>query len=180
MTYLSRLLREPLLHFFIIGGLFFAAFAAVSDRQPPPADVITITPERIEQLVAGFTSVWKRTPSSDEIESLIDADVREEIYYREALALGLDTNDTVIRRRLRQKMEFLSDAGAGLLEPSDSELEDYLAANEEVFRRDARLAFEQIYLGENPDPESVASLLSTLQSDPAVDPSSLGERTLLP
>ena len=180
MTYLSRLLREPLLHFFVIGGLFFVAFFAVNDSEPPPADVVVITPERIAQLAAGFTSVWKREPTDEELEGLIDADVREEIFYREALALGLDTNDTVIRRRLHQKMEFLTDAGADLLEPSDDELEDYLAANNDVFRQDARLAFEQIYLGENPDGDSAASLLNTLQSDPAVDPTSLGERTLLP
>ncbi len=180
MTILLRAFREPLLRFFVIGGSFFLVFAAVSDRRPPPADVIIITPDRIDQLAAEFTAVWKRQPTGSELEALIDSGVREEVYYREALALGMDRNDTVIRRRMRQKMEFLSDMGADLLEPSEGELQDYLAANAQAFRREPRLAIEQIFLGENPAPANIASLLSTLQSDPAVDPYALGMRTLLP
>jgi hypothetical protein len=111
---------------------------------------------------------------------MIDDFVREEIYYREALALGLDRDDTVVRRRLRQKMEFLADTGADLLEPAAGELEAYLAANEQDFRRGPRLAFEQIYLGETPDPESITRSLGALRSDPPADPPALGERTLLP
>jgi len=175
-----RLLREPLLHFLAIGGLIFLLFAAVDDTRETPADVIVVTPERINQLAAGFRSVWKRMPTDDELNALIDDDIREEVYYREALALGLDRNDAVVRQRMRQKLEFLADTGAGLLEPAAGELEAYFAANEQTFRRGPRLAFEQIYLGETPGPESIARSLSALQSDPVSDPSTLGERTLLP
>ena len=101
-------------------------------------------------------------------------------YYRVALALGLDKKDTIVRRRLRQKMEFLTDSGADLLEPAAGELEAYLATNEQTFRRGPRLAFEQVYLGENPDAETITRSLSALQADPVTDPSALGERTLLP
>jgi hypothetical protein len=111
---------------------------------------------------------------------LIQEHIREEVYYREALVLGLDRNDTIVRRRLRQKMEFLADTGADLLEPSAGELEAWLAANEQTFRRGPRLAFEQIYLGEAPAPETIARSLNALQSDPAADLSALGERSLLP
>lgn len=180
MTILLRLFREPLLLFFVIGGSFFLIYAAVSDRRPPPVDVITITPDRIDQLAAGFTAVWKRQPTGSQLEALIDDYVREEVFYREALALGLDRNDAVIRRRMRQKMEFLFDAGADLLEPSEGELQDYLAANAQAFRREPRLAIEQIFLGENPAPGNIAPLLITLQSEPAADPYALGVRTLLP
>ncbi len=175
-----RLLREPLLHFLAIGSLIFLLFAAVDDTREAPTDVIVVTPERVNQLAAGFRSVWKRMPTDDELDALIDEHVHEEVYYREALALGLDRNDTIVRRRLRQKMEFLMDTGAYLLEPSAGKLEAYFAANEQTYRRGPRLAFEQVYLGETPGAETITRALSALQSDPATGPSTLGERTLLP
>ena len=180
MKLLLRLSQEPLLHFLAIGGLIFLLFAAIDDTRQAPTDVIVITPERIDQLAARFSSVWKRMPTDDELDALINEDVREEVYYRVALALGLDKKDTIVRRRLRQKMEFLTDSGADLLEPAAGELEAYLATNEQTFRRGPRLAFEQVYLGENPDAETITRSLSALQADPVTDPSALGERTLLP
>jgi len=180
MKLLMRLLREPLFHFIAIGGLIFALFAAVDDTGEAPADVIVITPERIDQLAAGFSSVWTRMPTDDELDSLIEADIREEVYYRGAVALGLDRNDTIVRRRMRQKMEFLMDAGAYLQEPAAGELEAYFAANEEFYRSGLRLAFEQVYLGEAPAAEAISLSLDALRADPPADHARLGERSLLP
>ena len=180
MKLLLRILREPLLHFLAIGGLIFLLFAAVDDTRDAPTDVIVVTPERINQLAAGYSSVWKRMPTDDELDALIDEHVREEVYYREALALGLDRNDTIVRRRMRQKMEFLLDTGAYLQDPAAGELEVYFAANEDFYRSGLRLAFEQIYLGEAPTAEAISLSLGALQSDPPADPATLGERTLLP
>ncbi len=128
MNLLMRLLREPLFHFIAIGGLIFALYAVVDDTGEAPADVIVIVPERIDQLAASFSAVWKRAPTDDELDFLIDEEVRSEVYYRTALALGLDRNDTIVRRRMRQKMEFLADTGADFLEPAAGELEAHLAA----------------------------------------------------
>ncbi|MBW2291080.1 MAG: peptidyl-prolyl cis-trans isomerase [Deltaproteobacteria bacterium] len=180
MKPMQRLLREPLLHFSVLGSLIFLVFALVSGPPPVPVDTIVIGPERIEQLSKGFQAAWRRPPSADELSAIIDDAVREEVYYREAVALGLDTNDTIVRRRLRQKMEFLLDSGAELLTPVAGELEDHLLANEATFRLDSRLAFEQIYLGRDPDQQSTERLLSELQADSAAEVSSLGEHTLLP
>ena len=180
MTRLSRLLREPLLHFLAIGGVIFLLFGALAGPGPGPTDTIVVGPERIEQLATGFRSTWGRPPSDDELRNLIDDYVREEIYYREALALGLDRDDTVVRRRLRQKMEFLTDSAADLLEPAAGELEAYLAANKQTYRSGPQLAFEQIYLGETPAPESITRSLIALKSDPVTAPPALGEHTLLP
>ncbi|MCZ6574994.1 MAG: peptidylprolyl isomerase [Gammaproteobacteria bacterium] len=177
---LLRLLREPLVHFLAIGALMFAVFTAMNDTSEPPPDVIVIGPERIDQIAAGFESVWRRKPTEDELDALIEEDVREEVYYREAMALGLDKNDALVRRRLRLKMEFLMDSTANAVDPVAGELEAYFAANEKLYRLEPRLAFEQIYLGENPSLETIARPLSVLQSDPATDPFTLGERTLLP
>ncbi|MFT5412691.1 MAG: hypothetical protein ACI9NC_005441 [Verrucomicrobiales bacterium] len=180
MKLLLRLLRQPLLHFLAIGGLIFLVFAAVDETRETPTDVIVITPERITRLAAGYRSVWKRMPTDDELDALIDEDIREEVYYRAALALGLDRDDAVVRRRLRQKMEFLADTGADLLEPAAGELEAYYAANEQTFRRGPRLALEQLYLGETPDHDRITRSLSALRSNGAADPAALGQRTVLP
>lgn len=110
-----RLLLEPLLHFAVIGGLIFVLYSSLAGPGPAPINVITIGPERIAQLNQGFQAVWRRAPTEDETRSMIGDYVREEVYYREALALGLDRDDTVIRRRLQQKMEFLTDTGADVL-----------------------------------------------------------------
>ncbi len=180
MKRLMRLLREPLFHFIAIGGLIFAVYAAVDDTGEAPADVIVIAPERIDQLATEFSSVWKRMPTDDEINSLIEADIREEVYYREALALGLDRNDAIVRRRMGQKMQFLMDTGAYLQDPAAGELEAYFAANEDFYRSGLRLAFEQVYLGEAPAAEAIATIIKRASVDPSGDPATLGERTLLP
>ena len=180
MKLVQRLLREPLFHFLALGGLIFVLFTAVSGPAPAPANTIVIGPERIEQLAKGYQAVWRRSPTADELSAIIDDAIREEVYYREALALGLDSNDTIVRRRLRQKMEFLTDSGAEILEPVAGELEAHLFANEKTFRRDPRLAFEQIFLGQNPDQDSAKQLFSVLQSGSVADPSKLGKRTFLP
>lgn len=180
MKHMARLLREPLLHFLAIGGLIFVLFGVVAGPTAEPSDTIVVGAERIGQLTNSFHSVWRRPPTENELSAIIDDFVREEVYYREALAIGLDRNDTVIRRRLRQKLEFLTDTGADILQPTPGELEAYLAANEQAYRHEPRLAFEQIYIGEAPAPETITRSLSALRSDPATDPSVLGERSLLP
>jgi len=180
MKLLMRLLREPLFHFVAIGGLIFALFAAVDDVREAPADVIVIVPERIDQLATEFSAVWKRMPTDDELNFLIEEEIRAEVYYRDALALGLDRNDAIVRRRMRQKMEFLLDTGAYLQEPAEGELDAYFAANEQTYRSGLRLAFEQVYFGEAPAEEAIARSLDALRSDPPADPATLGAHSLLP
>lgn len=180
MRYLKRLLREPLFHFLVIGGWLFLLWSAVSGPAPAPANSIIVGPERVAQLAAGYEAVWKRPPSDRELQTIVDNFVREEVYYREALALGLDRDDTIIRRRLQQKMEFLTDSGADIIEPETGELEAYYRANEEEFQDAPVVSLEQIYLGQAPTPDRIASTLAALQSDEGADPLSFGERTMLP
>ncbi len=177
---LQRFLREPLLHFIVIGGLFFLIYTAINDISQNPTDTIFITPERISQIATEFNRVWNRMPTAEELDNLIKEEVRSEVYYRDALALGLDKNDALVRRRLRQKMEFLTDTGIYLKEPSAGELETFFAANEHAYRSEPRLAFEQIYLGESPPEDTVSQTLKILLSEPTIDLFTLGQRTLLP
>ena len=85
-------------------------------------------------MVIGFSRTWQRPPTREELEGLIRDRVREEVYYREAMAMGLDRDDPIIRRRLQQKMEFVTDDVAALAEPTDAELSEYLKTHAEVFR----------------------------------------------
>ena len=97
---------------------------------------------------------------------MIEGFIREEVYYREALALGLDGDDTIIRLRLQQKLEFLTDSGADLIEPATGELEAYYEINARKYQEPPSIAFEQVFLGDTPTSEGIASLLAALRSDP--------------
>ena len=114
-----------------------------------------------------FTRTRQRPPTREEWEGLIRARVREEVYYREALALGLDKDDSIIRRRLQQKMEFVSDDIAAQAQPTDAELNAYLQAHPDKFRVEPRVTFRQVYLNPEKHGKSLArdaaQLLATVE-----------------
>ncbi len=144
---MNRVLEEPLLHFFLLGAALFAGYALISDpgsRRAP--DEIVVTAGRVEHLAAGFAKTWLRPPSDAELTALIDDWVREEVATREAMELGLDRDDSVIRRRLRQKLEFVSDDIVARTEPTDADLNAYLQAHFEAFRIEPLFAFDHVYL----------------------------------
>lgn len=179
MAIVVRLLREPLFHFLVIGALLFGLYTIVSGPAPEPVNRIVIGSDQVARLVAGFKGVWQRPPSDEELRAMVEGLVREEVYYREALALGLERDDTIIRRRLQQKMEFLTDSGADLLQPGEGELEAWYAANQEQFRSVPRIALTQVFLGADATPERIDSVLASIRSEPDTDPMAWGERTLL-
>ena len=175
------ILREPLLHFLLIGAALFVVFGFVNDKYSSETDKqIVVSAGRIAQLENIFAKTWQRPPSAQELKGLVDDFVLEEIYYRQAVAMGIDRDDTIIRRRLRQKFEFLTDDIAAAATPSDEELSAYLAANADVFRRDTTYTFEQVYI--NPDRPGVdresyvASQLAALKAGEMVE----GDSGLLP
>ena len=154
---LRRWLGEPLLHFLALGALIFVAYAALSPGGSPGDRRIVVTPALVEHLAETFALTWQRPPSESEIRALVEDHVKEEILYREALALGLDRDDVVVRRRLRQKMEFLSEDVALMTEPNDDDLRAYLAAHPDDFRRDAIVGFVHVFLS----PERRGAALKT-------------------
>jgi peptidyl-prolyl cis-trans isomerase C len=141
----THLLREPLLHFLLAGALLFAADAALRENAAPPERVIRITAAEIDRLRAQWTRQYQRTPGPMELRGLVDARVREEVLYREALAMGLDEDDGIIRRRLAQKLEFLIEDLAAAREPTEAELRAYFAAWPERYRLPARVTFSHVY-----------------------------------
>jgi parvulin-like peptidyl-prolyl isomerase len=143
---MKKLLHEPLVHFILLGALVFTGFKFFSKNESNPPGAIVVTQGKIESLVTGFTRTWQRPPTREELNGLIRDYVREEVCAREAMALGLDKEDTVIRRRLRQKLEFISESVAAQANPTDAELQKYLEAHREKFRRERQFTFRQVYL----------------------------------
>jgi hypothetical protein len=181
-----KFLRDPLFHFMILGAGLFVIYSAVNGPVSNPADRVVVDETQALRLAEQFQRTWMRPPTRQELQALAEDYVKEEILYREARALGLDQDDLVIRRRLRQKMEFLS---ADLTEPqapTDAQLQAYYDANRERFQRPGRFSFQQVFLNpysrSNDVKRAAAELLARLNTEPslAVDPTSIGDATMLP
>ncbi|MEH6789749.1 peptidylprolyl isomerase [Parasphingorhabdus sp.] len=143
-----KLIREPLIHF--LGGalLLFAFFWATGTDRDPADYQISIDQGDIERLTADWVRNFRRTPTKAELDSLIDQEIAEEIYYREALRLGLDKNDPVIRRRLFTKLRFLDGENSRSPEPTDALLQQWLDEHPQKYASSPLYDFEQIYLGQ--------------------------------
>ena len=178
------LLREPLVHFLLLGAALFALDAWLRPPAAPAASTeIVVSEARIASLAQNFRRTWQRPPTKEELDGLVESFVREEVMVREALALGLDRDDAIIRRRLQQKMEFVSEEAAALGQPSDEDLARYLAANADAFRVEARVSFAQVYLDPRRRAATLATdakrLLDALNSPRPPEPAQLGDRLLL-
>ena len=174
MTTLLKVLREPLLHFLVLGAGLFVLYGVVEKLADERSDRIVVTEAKIGNLAEVFERTWRRPPTPSELDGLIEDHIKEEIFYREALALGLERDDTVIRRQLRLKMQFISDDVATRTEPTEAELRAFLAEHADRFRSPSRISFTQVYLspdrrGEDvwSDAERLLVALNTGQSDPA-------------
>jgi len=143
---IKRWLREPLLHFIIAGISVFALYAAMhSGAASQEPQRIEITADDQRQIAIAWQARWQRPPTPDELRNLIEEQIREEILYREALALGLERDDTIIRRRLAQKMDFLAEDVTELREPAPGELEAWFAANRERYTPSSLASFHHLF-----------------------------------
>lgn len=178
-------LREPLLHFLLLGAGLFLLYHVLNKGGTDAPREIVVTEARIEALAENFAKTWMRPPTADEVRGLIDDYVAEEVYYREAIAMGLDRDDTVIRRRLRQKMEFISEDVASAAPPTDAQLQEYLRKHAEKFLQPPRLTFQQVFYSTERRGEAARrdaeKLLAELHAGrgPA-NPTEAGDPTLLP
>lgn len=166
---MKQVFKEPLLVFLLIGAAIFVLFQQVAD-DPLTADAeIVVTTGHIQVLTMGFEKRRQRLPTERELEGLIQHYVREEVLYREALALGLDRDDPIIKRRLVQKLQFLSEDIATADEPEEQQLLTYLAAHQENYRQPSRFSFRQVYINANNHGENAQSealkLLAILNSN---------------
>lgn len=147
MNFLRAALREPLLHFVLIGAVLFA-FTALRQHRQDSAE-IRITAGEVAQLAAFWETQSQRKPTAEELRGLIEERIDEEVLAREAVRLGLDRDDVIIRRRLAQKMAFVSDDLAVVAEPAEDALREYFNAHRETYTTPDLYALRHVYF--NPD-----------------------------
>ena len=179
---MKSLLREPLVHFLLIGGALFLIFEMFSGPVGLQSNRIVVTPGQIEFLQANFTRTWQRPPTAQELKGLTDNYVLDEISYREATALGLDRDDPTIRSRMRLKLETLNEDIAAAA-ATDQDLQAFLEQHPDSFRREPQVAFRQVYL--NPDRRAnveadARALLAQLQAaGPETDLAGFGDSLMV-
>jgi peptidyl-prolyl cis-trans isomerase C len=182
-----RFLKEPLTHFLLIGVVLFAANALIergSGEAGAPKQIV-LTLDELQQLEMLFQSQWRRQPTPQEFDALVETKIKEEILYREALALGLDKDDEIVKRRMAQKMQFVAEDVAEAHEPDTAELRTWFGANSVKFALPGRISFRQIYF--SPDSrgararDDAVAALKQLAGKPIDAPagSSSGDPTML-
>lgn len=138
----SKLLKEPLLHFLLIGaGLFFLFSQLNSDEQADNREKIVVTKSKVEVLIDTFVEANGTMPTQQEIQKLVEDDIHKEVLYREALAIGLDKDDMVIRHRLAQKMKYLFEEDISLGQSNESFYENLKSAYEIIIDDEVRKEF---------------------------------------
>ena len=144
---MKRLLREPLIHFLLLGAILFGvyAYAERGHGGVEQSKQIRLTIDDLSQMVLVFRSQWRRDPTPEELRSLVEDKVHEEVLYREALALGIDKDDTIVKRRMAQKMQFLAEDVAAAREPALEELGTWYEANRDQFAFPPRVSFRHLY-----------------------------------
>jgi peptidyl-prolyl cis-trans isomerase C len=178
-----KFLREPLLHFSLLGVLIFAVNAWREGREgrrpvENAAPRIEITAGTVAWLREGYERQWHRAADADELRGLVNDHLREEVLYREALAIGLDRDDTIVRRRMAQKMEFLTQDIATAAEPDDAALRKFFEENAARYAKAARVSFRHIYFSkerrgawlETDASEALAALAKGAEEETLGDP----------
>ncbi len=178
---IRKLLAEPMLHFLVIGIALFTAY-----RWMAPGDSggrrIVITQGVVDDLATQHVAARGREPSTTELSHLIESYVHDEILYREGVKLGLERDDIVVKRRVRQKIEMIAEEDASTRAPTDADLSAYLAANRARFAQPAIVTFEQVFIGESASGRGVVHAVAVTREAlrKGGDPEDLGKPTLLP
>lgn len=174
---MQKILREPLFHFLVIGIFLFGLFYMINPTEDK--EEIIIDTNLVSELVAKWGQKRNRQPSMNEVKGLISEYLEQEIFYREALKMNLDHNDEIVKRRLAQKMQFISDELAETLVPNEEMLEDYYNKNKDNYKKPAVFSLEQVYF--SPDKRDDATndarvLLASNNIPNQVDPLSLSKK----
>jgi hypothetical protein len=175
------LLREPMLHFLLIGILLFATHQWMAPGDSA-GNRIVVTQGVVDDLVTQHVAARGREPSAAELNHLIESYVHDEILYREGVKLGLDRDDIVVKRRVRQKIEVIAEEDASTRAPTDGDLSAYFVGNQVRFAQPAILTFEQVFLGDSTSSPEVVQAVAVTRAAlrNGTDPEELGKPTLLP
>jgi hypothetical protein len=179
-----RLASEPLLHFLVLGGLLFLLWGEGGAADPSRRRIV-VGPGQLDHILAAFHATWQRAPTPQELDSLIADHVREEILYREAVALGLDGDDTVVRRRMRQKMELMITSLADAGEPTQEQLASWLRDHAERYRAETRVSLRQILFSrqkreDRAEADAAAALARLRAGASGATAGDAGDATMLP
>src|SRR5262245_23163621 len=144
---MKRLWREPLMHFLLLGAVLFAVSHSVPPAREaaPSSQQIQLSLDELAQLALFFQSQWRREPTPEELNRLVESKVQEETLYRQALAMGLGKDDTVVQRPMGQKMQFLAEDVAAAREPTTAELKRWYEQNSVLFEQPSRVSFRHLY-----------------------------------
>ncbi|WP_426240278.1 peptidyl-prolyl cis-trans isomerase [Pararhizobium sp. DWP1-1-3] len=186
MTVVRRIVGEPLVHFLLAGGVIFASYALIN-QSPVAQDKrsIEVGQGQFSQLFETFSRTWQRPPTRSELQGLVDGYVKEEVFYREGQDMGLDLDDTIFRRRMQQKLEFLLEPSAEEMTPTDGVLEAYFHEHAGRYEQPTKLAFQQIFFkSSRPGDEgelAAKALLARLSAGSVdIDAETLGDASMLP
>lgn len=148
---ITRLFTEPLIQFLIIGACIYGAYALFGAPEEDFRDTrVHVDSARINGFISEWESRWNRPPTREEIDGLIQSYIKEDVLYRQAVAMGLNEDDPITRRRMAQKLEFLTSDLAMMVQPAEGELEQYFSDNSEAYRAPDRMTFSQLFF----DPDS--------------------------
>lgn len=174
---MARFLKDPLVHFVLLGAAIFGLFAVLEDDSGTEERRIAIPEAEIDGLWGAMSMLYGRAPTEADIEQLIEPRIREEVLYREALALGLGRDDSQIRQRLVEKMTFLSEDLMPAEPPSDAQLSAFFETNREAFVEPARVHFEQLYFSPSVHGDGImAAAEAALEAlAEGADPDALGD-----
>ena len=145
---LKNIIKQPLLHFLLIGGLLFVLYYSINPNTTGK-DTIIIDDEQVSRMVTVFQKEWNRPPTPEEMKGLLERYIQQEVYYRKALLMNLDHNDEIIRRRLDQKLRFITNDMATLNDPDEKELKAFYQKNKHKYLQPKEYSFSHIYF--NPD-----------------------------
>ena len=178
---LKLIMREPLLHFFVLGAVLFALYGWLNPGSLSSPDEIVVDRSLVDSLRTNFQGTWQRMPSDAELQGLIDAWVRTEILYREGMALGLDRNDPQLRQRIVQKMSLMAGA-LSMPAPTDDQLQMWLDAREQDYQREATYTFRQVFFDPGRHPAPLDGLIAQARSalEQGQGASAVGDATHLP
>jgi hypothetical protein len=143
----KRFLREPLVHFLVLGAVLFGTYSYVNRGRLgiEPSRQIVLSLDDLRIMETYFESQWHRQPTPQEFQGMVEEKVREEVLYREGLAMGLDKDDTIVKRRMAQKMQFLAEDVATAREPSTKEMQGWFDENQQRFALPSRYSFRHLY-----------------------------------
>ncbi|MCJ7555660.1 MAG: peptidylprolyl isomerase [Gammaproteobacteria bacterium] len=179
MNRIKKIMREPLVHFLVIGAGLFLLYGVINGPAGDKPNRIIVTPGQVEQIIAKFSLTWMRPPNEKEMAGLIEDYLRDEIYFREATAMGLDRDDLLIRRRMRQKLEFILEDISAQTEPTEDDLTAFMLEHMDSYQLEPKVSFRQVYL--NPDQRhdikgDAGNMLAELRA--GAKPEKLGDSTM--